>query len=77
MMQKFKLSFILVSLLGAFLSNAQAAEICKVSMMGRVCYQEGSEVATAEHMKGDAVAQSKANKVAETKEVDSKKIATK
>lgn len=39
-----------------------AAEICKVSMMGRVCYEEGSPEATAAHMKGDAVADSAAKK---------------
>lgn len=76
-MQKFKLSFVLVGLLSAFLSNVQAAEVCKVSMMGRVCFEEGSEQATAEHMKSDAVAQAKGKKVAETNEADGKKIATK
>lgn len=33
-----------------------AAEVCTVSMMGRVCYEEGSPELTAAHMKGDAVA---------------------
>ena len=37
--------------------NALSAEVCTVSMMGRVCYEEGSEAAIAAHMKGDAVAQ--------------------
>jgi hypothetical protein len=39
--------------------NLFAAEVCKVSMMGRVCYEEGSPEATAAHMKGDAVADAK------------------
>lgn len=77
-MHQFKLSFILASLLAAFLSSAQAAEVCKVSMMGRVCFEEGSEQATAEHMKSDAVAQAKAKKLAEAQDqTDGKKIATK
>ena len=38
---------------------AAAAEVCKVSMMGRVCFEEGSPEATAAHMKGDAVADAK------------------
>jgi hypothetical protein len=36
--------------------QALAAEVCTVSMMGRVCYEEGSPEATAAHMKGNAVA---------------------
>ena len=39
-----------------------AAEVCTVSMMGRVCYEEGSPELTAAHMKGDAVAESSAGK---------------
>ncbi|BEV08138.1 MULTISPECIES: hypothetical protein [unclassified Methylophilus] len=39
-----------------------AAEVCKVSMMGRVCFEEGSPELTAAHMKGDAVAESSAAK---------------
>lgn len=39
-----------------------AAEVCKVSMMGRVCFEEGSPEATAAHMKGDAVAESSTKK---------------
>lgn len=39
-----------------------AAEVCKVSMMGRVCYEEGGPEATAAHMKGDAVADATAKK---------------
>jgi hypothetical protein len=39
-------------------SHVLAAEVCTVSMMGRVCYEEGSPELTATHMKGDAVAES-------------------
>jgi hypothetical protein len=42
--------------------HALAAEVCTVSMMGRVCYEEGSPELTATHMKGDAVAESAAAK---------------
>lgn len=45
-------------------ASAVAAEVCTVSMMGRVCYEEGSPEATAAHMKGDAVAESKEKKEA-------------
>lgn len=41
--------------------HALAAEVCTVSMMGRVCYEEGADV-TATHMKGDAVAEANAAK---------------
>lgn len=36
---------------------AYSAEVCTVSMMGRVCYEEGSQELTAAHMKGNAVAE--------------------
>lgn len=39
-----------------------ASEVCTVSMMGRVCYEEGSPEATAAHMKGNAVAEAAAKK---------------
>lgn len=42
--------------------QAVAAEVCTVSMMGRVCYEEGSPEATAAHMKGNAVAEAAAAK---------------
>lgn len=42
--------------------HALAAEVCTVSMMGRVCYEEGSQELTATHMKGDAVAEAAAAK---------------
>jgi hypothetical protein len=49
--------------------SASAAEVCTVSMMGRVCYEEGSPEATAAHMKGNAVAEAKDKK-------EGKKVAT-
>ncbi len=54
--------------------NLFAAEVCKVSMMGRVCYEEGSPEATAAHMKGDAVADAKkkAEDAAEKKVAENK-----
>jgi len=52
-----------------------AAEVCKVSMMGRVCFEEGSEAATAAHMKGDAVADAKTTKNADEGKDDRKKLA--
>lgn len=52
-----------------------AAEVCKVSMMGRVCFEEGTEAATAAHMKGDAVAEAKTNKNTGDGKEDSKKLA--
>ncbi|AKR43339.1 hypothetical protein [Methylophilus sp. TWE2] len=42
--------------------SAFAAEVCTVSMMGRVCYEEGSAELTSSHMKGDAVAEANAAK---------------
>jgi hypothetical protein len=59
--------------LGFATQYAAAAEVCKVSMMGRVCFEEGSPEATAAHMKGDAVADAKK---AES-EKEAKKIASK
>lgn len=48
--------------LSALSGHALAAEVCTVSMMGRVCYEEGSQELTATHMKGDAVAESSSAK---------------
>ena len=50
-------------ILAASISPVHAKEVCKVSMMGRVCYEEGNELATSEHMKGDAA---KSAKIAQT-----------
>ncbi len=36
-------------------------------MMGRVCFEEDSELATSEHMKGDAVAEAKVKKIIKDK----------
>ena len=48
---------IIASSMLAASSLALSAEVCKVSMMGRVCFEDGSAEATAAHMKGDAVAE--------------------
>jgi len=50
--------------------NLSAAEVCKVSMMGRVCFEEGSPEATAAHMKGDAVAEATSKKKVADKSMD-------
>jgi len=50
--------------------NLYAAEVCKVSMMGRVCFEEGTPEATAAHMKGDAVAEATSKKKAADKSMD-------
>ena len=52
--------------------NVYAGEVCKVSMMGRICYEEGSPEAKAAHMKEDAVAETSAKKKTEAGEVDAK-----
>lgn len=65
--------FTLFSLLLISSVNVQAAEVCKVSMMGRVCFEEGSEMATAEHMKGSATSQNVAVESAK----DGKKVVSK
>ncbi len=68
---------LIASLLFAASSFALSAEVCKVSMMGRVCFEEGSPEATAAHMKGDAVAEVvKKKKLDATAETDTaKKVA--
>jgi len=69
---------IFVGFLNLTALNIHAAEVCKVSMMGRVCFEEGSEAATSSHMKGDAVAEAgNKKKVAEETSSDGKKIVTK
>lgn len=61
---------VFISMMFLSMSSAvSAAEVCTVSMMGRVCYEEGSPQATAAHMKGDAVAEAKGKK-------DAKKVAS-
>jgi hypothetical protein len=76
-MMKTSVCAILVGLLNLTALNVQAAEVCKVSMMGRVCFEEGSEAATSAHMKGDAVAEANTKKTIDKKVADDKKIATK
>lgn len=75
-MKIFALNMLAASLLAVSASPAFAGEICKVSMMGRVCYQEGSPEATAAHMKGDAVAETVAKKK-EAEDKQEKKVAAK
>lgn len=54
---------VFISMMFLSMSSAvSASEVCTVSMMGRVCYEEGSPEATAAHMKGDAVAEAKTKK---------------
>jgi hypothetical protein len=65
MMKKLAITALTTTLLTLTSINLYAAEVCKVSMMGRVCFEEGSPEATAAHMKGDAVADSAKRKVAE------------
>lgn len=64
-------SALLIAALQFTSTSISAKEICKVSMMGRVCFEEGSEQATAEHMKSSA----KGSKVASGG--TGKKVATK
>ncbi len=71
-MKKLAITTLTTTLLAVASVNLYAAEVCKVSMMGRVCYEEGSPEATAAHMKGDAVADSTKRKTTEI-EVASKK----
>ncbi len=49
-----KLNTVLLCIGLCMAGNSLASEVCTVSMMGRVCYQEGSPELTAAHMKGDA-----------------------
>ena len=74
-MKKITLSLVAASLFVAVSAPVSAAEVCKVSMMGRVCYEEGSAEATAAHMKGDAVAETVAKKK-EAEDAQAKKVAT-
>lgn len=64
-------------ILGFSSMTAWSGETCTVSMMGRVCYEEGSEAATAAHMKGNAVAEASSKKKIEvadaSKDLNSKK----
>lgn len=67
---------IIATTLLAATSFANAAEVCKVSMMGRVCFEDGTAEVTAAHMKEDAVAAAAGKKaVAVTEPAGEKKIA--
>ena len=71
---------IIASSMLAASSLALSAEVCKVSMMGRVCFEDGSAEATAAHMKGDAVAEAtkkNTEAVASVKTDGAKKVAVK
>ena len=71
---------IIASFMLAASSLALSAEVCKVSMMGRVCFEDGSAEATAAHMKGDAVAEAakkNTEAVASVKADGAKKVAAK
>jgi len=77
-MNKLAISTLTAAVLTFSSLNLYAAEICKVSMMGRVCFEEGSAEAVAAHMKGDAVAESSAKKKVAEKSVEdatAKKVA--
>jgi hypothetical protein len=81
MMKKSAITTLATTLLVLASFNLYAAEVCKVSMMGRICFEEGSPEATAAHMKGDAVADSTKRKEAEAAskkdDASAKKVATK
>lgn len=78
-MSKFTKSTLTAAVLVFSAMNVYAGEVCKVSMMGRICYEEGSSETSAAHMKGDAVAETTAKKKTEDSEVDAegKKVAEK
>lgn len=57
MLNKLAINTITATVLTFYSFGLHAAEVCKVSMMGRVCFEEGSPEATAAHMKENAVAE--------------------
>ncbi|ADQ84027.1 hypothetical protein [Methylovorus sp. MP688] len=61
----------LVAAMAAF--NVQAEEVCKVSVMGRICTNDNS-AETAAHMKGNAVAEAEAKKLAAATSKDGKTV---
>lgn len=82
MMKKLAITTLTTTLLAVASINLYAAEVCKVSMMGRVCFEEGSAEAVAAHMKGNAVADAEAAKskaaAGDAKnDASAKKVATK
>lgn len=62
-MPRLLIALLLLTLTGPLL----AKKIYKVSMMGRVCFEGGSELATSDHMKGNAVAEAKLKKIIKDK----------
>ena len=81
-MKKLTITTLAATLLTVASLNLYAGEVCKVSMMGRICFEEGSPEATASHMKGDAVADSAKRKVADSEaskqdDASAKKVAAK
>ncbi|MDI1299721.1 MAG: hypothetical protein PSU78_11155 [Methylotenera sp.] len=80
-MKKLTVTALATALLTVASLNVYAGEVCKVSMMGRICFEEGSPEATAAHMKGDAVAVAEASKRAEAAgkqdDASAKKVAAK
>ncbi|HEY3300130.1 MAG TPA: hypothetical protein VGJ90_05085 [Methylophilaceae bacterium] len=69
-MKKMTLTALTLTVLASLSLNTMAAEVCKVSMMGRVCFDDAAgDAATAAHMKGDAVAE------AAKKDAGAKKLA--
>lgn len=48
---------ILISILLPLISSAlHATEVCRTSMMGKICFEDGRASAVSPHMQGDAVA---------------------
>lgn len=77
-MNKLAISTLVATVLISSSFGVHAAEVCKVSMMGRVCFEEGSPEAIAAHMKGDAVAEAATKKKAADKlaeDTNPKKVA--
>lgn len=77
-MNKLAITTLTTAVLTVSSLNLYAAEVCKVSMMGRVCFEEGNAEDVAAHMKGDAVAESNAKKKIAEKSVEdatAKKVA--
>lgn len=69
-MKKLTLTALTLTVLATASLSTMAAEVCKASMMGRVCFDDAApDAAVAAHMKGDAVAD------ATKKDADAKKLA--
>jgi len=74
MMKKMHLSLILVGLLSTASLHLQAAENCKASMMGRICYNDDGSLRGESTIIDKKSAPADADKLAEG---DGKKIVTK